>query len=284
MTKPTLSIVSNEVEVQLDETHDQRLSGWQQSTRLWCRADHVIIVDEVVEGCSGGIVDAETYLRVGISTQLGDHKPAPLPYPLYFRPKDDKGRSSLKWFDQAAFERSRTTSLHELVAHIGDVQRRSGLGDVDALLLARLSLARMLSEIPELPPGRVEPDTMNIADRAYQLGYLAAIEDAKERVEEKARRGEKNSLSTKVAGARKSEIAREANLPLTNLARQIASTDRNLSLNACAREVARHIQNDNDDALKPFERRDESDIRKAIRAAVPPIFEKAGSQYRPVSG
>ncbi|AQR60814.1 hypothetical protein BZG35_03455 [Brevundimonas sp. LM2] len=283
MTKPTLSVVSNEVEVVLNETHDPRLAGWRQSTRLWCRADHQIVVDEIVEGRSGGVIDETHYLRVGISTHLAGREPDPFPYPLYFRRADDTGRSSLAWFDQAAFEKAGAADLVGLLGHIEALQRASGLGAVDTLLLARLGLARMLAEIPDGPHGAPERDVKQVADWAYQLGYLAALDDAKARgVEHLAQRGVGNEKSLASATEAKRAKARADNLPLTTLARQIAALDRNMSLSACAREVARHIQLE--PTLKAFSRRDLPDIRQAILAAEPPIFMKAQGQYRPIAG
>ena len=283
MTKPPLSIVSNEVEVELDQSDDPRLAGWRQNTRLWCRADHRIIIESVVEGRAGGVIDEEHYLRVGIATQLGSQQPVPFPHPLYFRRQDDTGRSSLAWFDQAEFGKSGATNLIELLRHIEALQRTSGPGAVDLLVLARLGLARMLAEIPDGPHGTPERDIKTVADRAYQLGYLAALDDVKARgIDALARRGVTANDSLDAAKEGRIKTAREANLPLTDLARKLAATDRNMSLNDCARKIALHIQIT--PGLEKFARRDESDIRKAIKAAAPPIFERTGNQYRPVAG
>lgn len=234
MTKPTLSVVSNEVEVELTEANDPRLAGWRQATRFWCRADHEIIVDNVVEDRSGGLVDEAHFLRVSVSTRVGNQDPTPFDQPLYFRRQSDRGRSSMAWFDRAEFERRCAQSLDDLVQRVADIQRASGLGEIDVLLLARLSLARMLGDLPGGTSGAA--DAREIADQAYQLGYLVALDDAKARgVDSLATTGDKAAKQRTEASLKGATAVRRDDW--RDRAREIWAMEPHLTVHAVASKI-----------------------------------------------
>lgn len=286
MSRASLKVIKNEVEVVIGEDHDPRLAGWCQAVHFRCRSDHEIIVDSVEECRTGGVIDQNHYLRVFISTRLPGHSAEPFEYPLYFRRANEVGRTSLRWFDEVSGPAVSQSAVRCLSGQFADDEEPD-----DFLLLARSGLQRLMEVATSA--GGADNAIHDVAAWAYELGYMAAVEDIKGRAEKAADAGVAALAATETARAHHEHAAKARTEIILAIANDVADKNPAISLADWGRAVCDVI--DDDDSLRAFLPRGyeaaackklkqtaDKTVREKIKAASPPIATNVSGRWRPL--